>query len=198
MERLTTNKNVSEMGMFKLALNCCCITQDGNTRYRDYAKDIDARDFARVITENFAKDVLPLNDESFDEEMMENLMYDPLTDINALIAVFYRNMWAMAELREKLKRYEDAEEQGLLLRFPCKVGDKIFLDFAGFGKDIDEFTVKDFHLDCFEDGEIILFCDYESNDRTFSGQIDVMEFGKSVFLTKEEAKAKLAEMEGAE
>jgi hypothetical protein len=198
MERLTTNKNVSEMGMFKLALNCCYITQDGNTRYRDYAKDIDARDFARVITENFAKDVLPLNDESFDEEMMENLMYDPLTDINALIAVFYRNMWAMAELREKLKRYEDAEEQGLLLRFPCKVGDKIFLDFAGFGKDIDEFTVKDFHLDCFEDGEIILFCDYESNDRTFSGQIDVMEFGKSVFLTKEEAKAKLAEMEGAE
>lgn len=198
MERLTTNKNVSEMGMFKLALNCCYITQDGNTRYRDYAKDIDARDFARVITENFAKDVLPLNDESFDEEMMENLMYDPLTDINALIAVFYRNMWAMAELREKLKRYEDAEEQGLLLRFPCKVGDKIFLDFAGFVKDIDEFTVKDFHLDCFEDGEIILFCDYESNDRTFSGQIDVMEFGKSVFLTKEEAKAKLAEMEGAE
>lgn len=68
MERLTTNKNVSEMGMFKLALNCCYITQDGNTRYRDYAKDIDARDFARVITENFAKDVLPLNDESFDEE----------------------------------------------------------------------------------------------------------------------------------
>lgn len=99
---------------------------------------------------------------------------------------------------EKLAAYEDAEEQGLLMRFPCKVGDKIFLDFAGFGKDIDEFTVKDFHLDCFEDGEIILFCDYESNDRTFSGQIDVMEFGKSVFLTKEEAKAKLAEMEGAE
>ena len=198
MERLTTNKNVSEMGMFKLALNCCYITQDGNTRYRDYAKDIDARDFARVITENFAKDVLPLNDESFDEEMIENLMYDPLTDINALIAVFYRNMWAMAELREKLKRYEDAEEQGLLLRFPCKVGDKIFLDFAGFGKDIDEFTVKDFHLDCFEDGEIILYCDYESNDRTLSGQIDVMEFGKTVFLTKKEAKAKLKEMEGEE
>lgn len=198
MERLTTNKNVSEMGMFKLALNCCYITQDGNTRYRDYAKDIDARDFARVITENFAKDVLPLNDESFDEEMMENLMYDPLTDINALIAVFYRNMWAMAELREKLKRYEDAEEQGLLLRFPCKVGDKIFLDFAGFGKDIDEFTVKDFHLDCFEDGEIILYCDYESNDKTLSGQIDVMEFGKTVFLTKKEAKAKLKELRGAE
>jgi hypothetical protein len=99
---------------------------------------------------------------------------------------------------EKLAAYEDAEEQGLLLRFPCKVGDKIFLDFAGFGKDIDEFTVKDFHLDCFEDGEIILYCDYESNDKTLSGQIDVMEFGKTVFLTKKEAKAKLKEMEGEE
>ena len=98
----------------------------------------------------------------------------------------------------KLAAYEDAEEQGLLLRLPCKVGDNIFLDFAGFGKDIDEFTVKDFHLDCFEDGETILYCDYESNDGIFSGQIDVMKFGKTVFLTKEEAEAKLKEMEGAE
>ena len=96
---------------------------------------------------------------------------------------------------EKLAEYEDAEEQGLLLRLPCKVGDKIFLDFAGFGTDIDKFTVKDFHLDCFEDGETILFCDYESNDSTLSGQIDVMEFGKSVFLTRKEAEAKLKEME---
>lgn len=97
-------------------------------------------------------------------------------------------------LATKLKEYEDLEEQGKLIKFPCKVGDKIFLDFAGFGKDIDKFTVKGFHLDCFEDGETTLFCDYESNDRTFSGQIDVMEFGKTVFLTKSEAEAKLKEL----
>lgn len=105
-------------------------------------------------------------------------------------------MKKILKIAEKLKRYEDAEEQGLLIRLPCKVGDKIFLDFAGFGKDIDKFTVKDFHLDCFEDGETILYCDYESNDKTLSGQIDVMEFGKTVFLTEAEAKAKLKEMEG--
>lgn len=105
-------------------------------------------------------------------------------------------MKKILKIAEKLKCYEDAEEQGLLLQLPCKVGDKIFLDFAGFGKDIDEFTVKDFHLDCFEDGETILYCDYESNDKTLSGQIDVMEFGKTVFLTEAEAKAKLKEMEG--
>lgn len=28
-----------------------------------------------------------------------------------------------AELRERLKKYEDAEEQGLLVRLPCKVGE---------------------------------------------------------------------------
>jgi hypothetical protein len=98
----------------------------------------------------------------------------------------------------KLKDYEDLEEQGRLLKLPCKVGDKIFLDFAGFGKDIDKFTVKDFHLDCFEDGETTLFCDYESNDKALSGQIDVMEFGKTVFLTKAEAEAKLEELRGGE
>lgn len=118
-----------------------------------------------------------------DDEMWERACEPDCEEIDAV----YR----------KLKEYEDAEEQGLLLRLPCEVGDKIFLDFAGFGKDIDEFTVKDFHLDCFENGETILFCDYESNDSTLSGQIDVMEFGKSVFLTKEEAEAKLKEMEGS-
>lgn len=98
---------------------------------------------------------------------------------------------------EKLAEYEDLEEQGRLIKLPCRVGDKIFLDFAGFGKDVDEFTVEDFHLDCFEDGGVILFCDYESNDGTFSGQIDVMEFGKTVFLTKSEAEEKLKELRGS-
>lgn len=95
---------------------------------------------------------------------------------------------------EKLGKYEDLEERGRLVILPCKVGDKIFFDFAGFGKDIDKFTVKDFHLDCFEDGETILFCDYESNDKTLSGQIDVTEFGKTVFLTKSEAEQWLKEI----
>lgn len=97
---------------------------------------------------------------------------------------------------EKSKEYQQLEEQGRLVKLPCKVGDKIFLDFAGFGKDVDKFTVKDFHLDCFKDGETTLFCDYESNDRALSGQIDAMEFGKTVFLTKSEAEAKLKELRG--
>lgn len=99
---------------------------------------------------------------------------------------------------KQLEEYQQLEEQGRLIKLPCKVGDKIFLDFAGFEKDIDEFTVKDFHLDCFEDGEVILFCDYESDDKTLTGQIDVTNFGKTVFLTKSEAEAKLKELRGVE
>ena len=118
-----------------------------------------------------------------------------LTNSEKEIPTILNNAEYWLQVYFKLKDIEELEEQGLLLRLPCKVGDKIFLDFAGFGKDIDKFTVKDFHLDCFEDGETILFCDYESNNKALSGQIDVMEFGKTVFLTKAEAEQKLKEME---
>lgn len=128
-------------------------------------------------------------------------MYEKACDVKYLETTTMNNpikeYWEhkqVAEYLRKLKDYEDLEEQDRLVKLPCKVGDKIFLDFAGFGKDIDKFTVKDFHLDCFEDGETILFCDYESNDKTLSGQIDVMEFGKTVFLTKAEAETKLKEL----
>lgn len=214
MERLTTNKNVSEMGMLELALNCCYITQDGNTRYRDYEKDIDARHFTRVITENFAKDVLPLKDESFDEEMMENLMYDPLTDINGMIAVFYRNMWAMAELREKLKRYEDSEEQGLLLRLPCKEaysqsGDNVYLIYEDeivecvhCRLSVDPVTGKGFIAlvtdeDIFPYRNPIPEYDLDPTDWCDNAtDVEVSEIGNTLFFTREEAEAKLAEMEG--
>lgn len=36
---------------------------------------------------------------------LDNLTIDPFSDVRGLIALFYRNMWSMADLREKLKRY---------------------------------------------------------------------------------------------
>ena len=196
MERLTSNKPADSMPMIELAHNSCYVDENNTARYRDYNLDIDCRELARnLINDMCDEDLSYMSDESFDEYMAEMLSVEIDSQIG-LLAVFYRNLWAMAELREKLKEYEDLEEQGMLIKLPCKVGDKIFLDFAGFGKDIDEFTVKDFHLDCFEDGEVILFCNYESNDKTLSGQIDVMEFGKTVFLTKSKAEAKLKGLRG--
>ena len=196
MERLTSNKTTSDMNMLELAYNSCYADEKCNARYRNYELDIDSRELARKLIKDMCKEDLSyMSDEEFDEYVSEMLSVEIDSQIG-LLAVFYRNLWAMAELREKLKEYEDLEGQGMLIKLPCKVGDKIFLDFAGFGKDVDKFTVKDFHLDCFEDGETILFCDYESNDRILSGQIDVMEFGKTVFLTKSEAESKLKELKG--
>lgn len=37
MERLTTNKKVSEMEMVELAHNCCYEDEEHNARYRDIA-----------------------------------------------------------------------------------------------------------------------------------------------------------------
>lgn len=48
MERLTTNKDVSKMGMYELAHNSCYI-KDGKARYRDYDLDVDARENKLII-----------------------------------------------------------------------------------------------------------------------------------------------------
>lgn len=126
MERLTTNKNVADMGMFELAHNCCYIAEDGAGMYRDYERDVDQRELVRELMKQLAQEDMPSNPISFDETMMDYLALNPCQDVSGLIALLYHNMWAMADLREKLKRYEDAEEQGLLLRLPCKVGDTLY------------------------------------------------------------------------
>lgn len=108
--RLTTGKAVEDMDMVELAHNSC-YAKDGKARYRDYDMDMDARDFARNLMSTLTKDELPLEEVSFDEEILENLQYDCFSDIRGLIALFYRNLWAMANLRETLKKYEELEEQ---------------------------------------------------------------------------------------
>lgn len=87
---------------------------------------------------------------------------------------------------EKLAAYEDAEEQGLLLRLPCKVGSNIYriTDDGVDVADCREIRVADEEMYI----ESNTFCDWISFDK----------IGKTVFLTEEEAEAKLAEMEGAE
>lgn len=196
MERLTTNKNVSEMGMFKLALNCCYIAKDGSGRYRDYEIDIDERDFVRKLTTTFVGEYLPLQDESFDEEMMDNLGIDPFADVRGLIAIFYRNMWAMAELREKLKRYEDYEEQGLLLRLPCKVGDKLYRITPYAKEPIITIHVLQINIKQFFNEKIIVRIDVM--DKMGESCYFLDDIGKKVFLSRAEAEAKLAETGGTE
>lgn len=109
MERLTVNKSVSEMSMAELAHNSC-YAKESNATYRDYESEIDARDFVRKIGEQFEvfeKDCAELiDDDSFDETMLDYLQYGYDTK-KGLLALFYRNLWAQADLHNTLKAYED-------------------------------------------------------------------------------------------
>lgn len=83
---------------------------------------------------------------------------------------------------EKLADYEDLEEQGLLVRLPCKVGDSVFIIVR---KDISKQKIRKIEI---SDCGIIFKTNRQK--RTFS----IAGFGESVFLTREEAEKKLEEI----
>lgn len=105
MERLTADKPVSEMTMTELAHNNCFV-KDGETFYRYYEGEMSARDMARELAKMCGYE-LPDNDEEFDCEIMDDLYVTENVTERNLIALFYRNLWAQAELYEYLKKYED-------------------------------------------------------------------------------------------
>lgn len=189
MERLTSNKKVSDMSMIELAHNSCYADNERNARYRDYEMDMDARDFARNLMVTLVKDEMPISDTEFDEEILDNLAIDPFSDVRGLIALFYRNLWAMAKLRETLKKYEDLEEQGRLIKLPCKIGTEVY-DITWWDNVQEKVVVK---------GKV--YCRTVHKHKvtklpfTYS---DIDNFGKTVFLTKSEAEAKLKELRGGE
>ena len=184
MERLTSNKKVSDMSMLELAHNSC-YCKDGVARYRDFENDIDARDLARELVWSLADIELSRNNECFDEEIIENMQYDITKEPIGLIALFYRNLWAMADLRERLKEYEDLEEQGRLVILPCKVGDMLYRLVPNLYREYVEIKIAQFVIN--KNGI------YFITDKGVSWSAD--KIGKTVFLTKSEAEQKLKEME---
>ena len=104
MKRMTTEKPVKEMNMMELAHNCM-YAKDGWARYRDFEIDMDLRDFIRKFSEAEGSE-LPDDNETLDDILMDNLQYG-INDPDGRTALVYRLMWAMAELREALMRYED-------------------------------------------------------------------------------------------
>lgn len=95
----------------------------------------------------------------------------------------------VAELLEELNPYKDLEEQGLLARLPCKVGDIMFRINKGAKNPVIELTVtqidittRSYNLEVIdrECGELMCF---------------KSDIGRTIFLTREEAEKKLEEME---
>lgn len=198
MERLTTDKKATEMGMCELAHNCCYI-KDGLSRYRDFEIDMDARDFARNLMTTLVNEDMSLDDELFDDEIMENLIYDQFSDVKGLIALLYRNLWAMSDLREHLKSYEDAEETGLLIRPKCRLGNIVYALWSIPTEAryvIYPAEVKEISLSSTNARKMIM---YKLEPIFFRGRYNKYyddDFGKLVFLTESEAEQALAKREG--
>ena len=88
----------------------------------------------------------------------------------------------IGDILEKLAEYEDLEEQGLLLRLPCKVGTTVYN--TTWWDDVQE-KVK-------VDGKTFYrtLHKHKVSKSTFS-LVDIYNFGKTIFLTKAEAEQKL-------
>lgn len=89
------------------------------------------------------------------------------------------------QLYEKLKNFEDLEEQGLLLKLPCKIGDTVYriLD-----------NIYEFEVTCIRLYEDKMLLDIENSDIGMGFSLDANRLSKNLFLTYEEAEKALAEM----
>lgn len=93
----------------------------------------------------------------------------------------------------KLAVYEDLEEQGLLVRLPCKIGDTVYRVNAGAKQPIIPMTVSEIHFLCYKNERIVRF---DAIDKEYMGEscYRLEDIGRIVFLTREEAAKKLEEM----
>lgn len=94
---------------------------------------------------------------------------------------------------EKLAEYEDLEEQGLLVRLPCKIGDTVYRVNAGAKQPIIPMTVSEIHFLCYKNERAVRF-DAIGKEDMGESCYRLEDIGKIVFLTREEAEKKLEEL----
>ena len=117
-------------------------------------------------------------------------MYEKACDIKYLETTMNnstKEYWEhkqVAEYLRKFKDYKDLEEQGRLVKLPCKIGDKVW---HISGMDIKEDVISG--IEYSYDGMFYIW----SNEDTWLGG-----FNDIVFITKSEAEAKLKELRGGE
>lgn len=97
---------------------------------------------------------------------------------------------------EKLASYEDAEEHGLLLRLPCKVGDTLYCITPYVKEPIITTHVLQMNIKQLYNKRIIVRIDVMNKMGESCYFLD--DIGKKIFLSREEAEAKLKELRGAE
>lgn len=105
----------------------------------------------------------------------------------------------ISDVLKKLADYEDLEKQGRLIKLPCKVGDTVWDN--DYGRPC-AYTITAFSFgECEEyicepvtTKEAVFY--YSNSSGSITGSFAEREIGKSVFLNKSEAEAKLKELRG--
>lgn len=99
----------------------------------------------------------------------------------------------LAIMQKELKKYKDLEEQGLLMRLPCKVGDTVYRVNAGAKQPIIPMTVSEIHFLCYKNERAVRF-DAIGKEDMGESCYRLEDIGRIVFLTREEAEKKLEEL----
>ena len=96
------------------------------------------------------------------------------------------NKLSLYDLIDRLCDLEDKIENGTLIELPCKVGDKVYrLGTYSNGGYIQDYTI--IKIEIYEE-ETLWFDDSDN-------QIEIADFGETLFLTEAEAEAKLKELQ---
>ena len=119
---------------------------------------------------------IDMGDNDFDEIAFKN-PHDPEGLYNLRDIALVLNNDELLPIAEKLAAYEDAEAEGRLIVLPCMVGDTIWR-FDSSKNIYDQYKIVELVKDGFRIGT--QFIKWE-------------DFGKTVFLTREEAEAALKE-----
>ena len=105
---------------------------------------------------------------------------------------------------EKLKSYEDAEEAGLLIKLPCKVGDTVyfidrFIDWKSPSYERRSIArdgyVKAIKFSSRPTKITVEYEDLRSRGRCKGADYHASSIGKTLFLTREEAEAAMMDKE---
>lgn len=96
-------------------------------------------------------------------------------------------------MQKELKKYKYLEEQSLLVRLPCKVGDTVYRVNAGAKQPIIPMTVSEIHFLCYKNERAVRF-DAIGKEDMGESCYRLEDIGRIVFLTREEAEKKLEEL----
>ena len=153
MKRLTM-KDVHAMNMTELALNQVFV-RDARVWYQKGPEDeCSVCDLILYAVKSLEVLPFPLYDDATDQEVddvMQSWLQFGEKQPEGILAILYRALWAMAEVRERLKLYEDAmtleraqelaqaEKDGRLVVLPFCIGVPLY---EATGKGVREYQVE--------------------------------------------------------